>query len=509
MSNLKENLELFDKEERMSLDGFTESDIKHHPKAKALIELFEAVKLQILKDSSELFDKFDVNFNISAINPGKHDQFQETLVNAMSFKYKMNGDAKETLDITANFNFTKLCSMPSTEAYATMYCIMHDACLKKKQLISGSSSVKFGKENDVDESQTEQNESSKTQDEKTISQYFKEFLKKLLGLENVDENELSLVSQNLAKEFGGNGIKAGDLFADPNGKNLLAERYGKVVSQGHHAQATYLAGVISQDDFQAVRSNDINELKSFCIKFSKEFLANYNISPDAVEITFLNEGAEGSFKDKRDAGQAVNYNLRALQALNNPAEIVMAMAHELTHAVDCIDNKSKGLQNANGTGLRYNLVGGSRKGIERFMGQGESQEVENFLQELEATCYKINPNERSARMGELVALEFMEKMQTDDTMKKYMKQSIKSFQDYQKETNEAIALSRNLESEYRSGIQGMVRSLDVKKHIESRLSYIKELASKGMLKQSDEGIKSANAVMQNLNAQQEGLVQPE
>ena len=95
-------------------------------------------------------------------------------------------------------------------------------------------------------------------------------------------------------------------------------------------------------------------------------------------------------------------------------------------------------------------------------------------------CYHLNPNERSAREGELIALEFMKGLTPNKAMQRCIDSSIKSYNNYQ---NSVISDYKNLEeilSEAKA-LRGRVNSSKTREIIDARIKYLRQLKEKNLL----------------------------
>ena len=111
----------------------------------------------------------------------------------------------------------------------------------------------------------------------------------------------------------------------------------------------------------------------------------------------------------------------------------MTLSHELTHAVDSSLNKAAGKVNMeDGTGLLNDIS-------EDISGSGATGKVKDLLVELKSFCYHINENERSARIGELSALIFMQKVGSKDPkIQQEIATSVAKYKRYQQKTIDMI-----------------------------------------------------------------------
>lgn len=607
MEDLKKQFELLNKTGNVPLGGFKKEDFQSNPKVKAIISIMRSAIDNIKKSAEDIFEEFNVKFNISA-----SDGVSEPYVNAVNFDFQ-NDSEKQTLLMSLNFNFSKLATLPGPEIYTFVYYTLRSSLLQKRKSMPNSNEYKFGKEVDLEEKSAENDQNfdreGKYKKPKNIFvEYIKAFLRKLFGLDakaELDnfseaylqnaENNFEQTAQEVAKTFAAKGIVANEMFDNPptlsgESKNLsenenklsdseqtktetelegesqteststkkaeseeldislineivasrkddfesktsskvsskkngidiglideiLASRYSSVVKQGNHQQATYLMGVFLNDDFNVNSLVGANEaqLKDFCEKFARRFLQNSGLDASSYKITYDkfdrygNERAAGTYIDY-GSSQTININISQVKAINNPAEVVMILAHELTHAVDSSVNKQKGKVTEEGYGLLNNTIGvtGGLEQIKTYerVNSNDSKDVERvnaiyrYAVKLTEACYRLNPNERSAREGELIALEFMKGLTPNKTMQRCIDSSIVSYNNYQ---NAVISDYRNLEeiiSEAKT-IRGMCRSSETKEIIDSRINYLKQLKENNLLNIS--GVKESIEAAKKIN----------
>ena len=174
-------------------------------------------------------------------------------------------------------------------------------------------------------------------------------------------------------------------------------------------QANALVNEFSREEFNLIMAGNgtvagMRDLEAFCEKFANNFLQNSGLKVGTYEIKFSDSGDLGTYTDN-GGKQFITININKINKMDNPAEVIMTLAHELTHMVDSSLNKKEGEV----FGLsRNNEVGGVDKN------------ATGFVARMQSVYYKVNPHERSARRGELVALEFMANMQPGETIKKYI-----------------------------------------------------------------------------------------
>lgn len=496
LSERKIAFEEFNKAGNVPQDGFSKDDLKTSAKVKALMKIIELAEKDVKKKASEIFDEFNVDFKITSSDNSK---LSEDIVNAINFNFSGDGD-KKNLTVALNFNFSKLAQLPPDVVHSVVYSTMYNSLLKKREITAGENNFKFGKKVEMEENTPHINDANFDREgnyveSHPILDFVKKILFKLLG---VRESENSSCARHIESDLIESGISPQDLFENPNGSNILAERYGKVVKQGYDQQATNLLGAISQDEFESLKSNDDSQIKAFCEKYARIVLASSNVPDKTISITFNNVGMMGEYIDYGGTKQSVNINIDAVKAMKNPAEVVMILSHELTHSIDSTINKASDFESTGkmGYGLKDNLVGDPTQGIEGVK-ENESAEVYNYVKHLQEICYRVNPNERSARIGELTALKFMQGMNTDAVMQKYMQTSIDSYVRYQNKTLDNMAEVKTLDTQIKtengkmfvvsaSGEMLEVKSESTKALIKSRIDYLKNLEQRGMINPEQE-----------------------
>lgn len=595
MDDLKKQFDILSKSGNVPLGGFTKEDFKTNPRVKAVIAIMRSAMENVKKSAEDIFEEFNVNFNISA-----SDRVDEPYVNAVNFDFKSGAD-KQNLLVSLNFNFSKLASLPGPEIYTFVYHTLRSSLLEKRKSMPNANEYKFGKEVDLDEKAAENDqefnrEGKYVKPRNIFVEYIKAFLRKLFGLdskvdlENISSEYLQNIDRNyentareVAKTFAEKGIVATEMFDNPpnlteisnkssaveeeqsktqttsqsesetksESKNesdeldmdvinnilasrkdnfeqektvsnvpeykniatnksdldlgvidsILASRYNKVVKQENHQQATFLMGVFLNDGFNFNSLINANEaqLKEFCEKFARKFLQNSGLDSNTYKITFDrfdrngNERAAGTYIDY-GSSQTININISQVKAINNPAEVVMILAHELTHTVDSSLNKQKKKVTEDGYGLLNNTIGsvGSLNDVKR----DESERVYDFVKELTEVCYHLNPNERSAREGELIALEFMKGLSPNKTMQKCIDSSIESYTRYQKMVISDFNNLANLIAKAKE-IKKIAKSSKTIEVIDERLKYLKQLKENNLLNIS--GVKESIDMAQEIN----------
>ena len=461
--------------------GFSKDDLKNHKKVEALKEIINFAFEKIKENANDIFDEFNVNLKITSCD---NSDLSQKIVNATKFNFAQES-GKQSLDVSVNFNFSKLAQLPPEEVYAAIYHTLYNSLIKRRALTSDGKGYKFGK--DVEEPQQDKNAGKTSSQGGIIARYLKKFLCKLLGL---TEEDYAKSAAQIDHAFIESGIKPSDMFANPNGTNLLTERFARVAELAdkrkeegldavYSQQSTYLLSEISKDQFESLKTGDQERIKAFCENFIRTFAASNGLPPNAIEARFLsdNDAPLGEYVDF-GTRQEIQINLGKIKS---PSEVVMTLAHELTHAVDSSANKGRGITTKEGYGLQYNIGSNLREEIKEAKGAVGY----DFLQELQEICYRVNPNECSARKGEIVAIKFMQGMQPDETMKAHIGRSITSFENYQNKVIEAM--SKVDSPEKIAALYAKYSKLfpkpaePAKSMIEDRLGYLQLLLKNGKL----------------------------
>lgn len=480
VKNIKDFNEIFsdyDKSGVLPLDGFSVEDLETHKRVKSLIKIIDLVS-ESLKDRFKDYGNLNIEITPQTAAHGTN----KPLIDAWNFE--LNNDPLTNnveLNVDANVNFDKLAQMPAPEAFAALYFPFYTSILKN---------VEKRKENIADEVDFQKAGQSKRKDEKkqsdpSIFSYIKRFIAEYFGLDfaSVDEQSIHAIAGDLQT----GGVTREQLFENPNGQNLLAERFAKVSKQSHQQQATALLGVFSKKEFNSIVNGSDSELQDFCKKFADQFLQNSGIDQGNYKITFGRAGGDlGRYRDHGVNGQEIIIDINAIRKLGNPAEALMTLAHELTHMVDSSVNKELGNVSRRGMGLsEHNLVG------------SVDQNATGFLREMEDVYYLANPHERSARQGELVALEFMMGMNPNPTMKAYIDRSLKGFKNYQKQTLTALQTRvDSLIAKYESQRNSLGYDAKTMQYIETVMEDLKQMKAKGILniKEDLKALEDANAM---------------
>lgn len=497
---LKEILDAYDKAGDVPAEGFSKEQLSKAAANQKIDELKKVIKKaenDIRKDAADFFEEFNVKFKYTSSD---NKNLGESDINAIAFDF--DNKEKQNLTISVNFNLSTIGKLAGVELYSVVYKTLHSALLKKKEAVGGGKNFKFGKEEELYQDQQSaddknlDNEGKKAEKPLSLLDYIKKFLKEFFGyeqdFEGLDSNEISNLTvqddyskcaERIANNLASGGITPQDVFENPYGKNPVAERYTKVEKVESRQQAAHLLGVFSQKEFSDLKSNDPQSIRDFCEKYARTVLSMHGINEGEIGITFNSKDSIGNYVDYGN-GQEININIDKIMKKNNPAEVIMTIQHELTHAIDSTKHKD----GRNVYGLTNNLVGDRKKiavSDNDIIPSGDSVKddanktnVENFINELKDICYKVNPNERSAREGELAAIEFMQGLHkdADEDMKKCIKNSIKNYNTYQTKVLQAIQKAPNMKNIFDSQYKSIVKeSSGTYKTIEQMLNYIDSL----------------------------------
>lgn len=466
--------------------GLSSAQLTTSVKLKAALEIIKLAEKNLRAQGFRLFSECDVKI---AYTFNDNKGLDRKLVNAFSAKFSEN---KKNLSVAINFNASYLAQLGAEEVYGVAYAYLYNSLVKKREKDFSESEVKLQKEDDLEqdlqETTSEANFNGETDVSKQrhpIKEFFVQILKLILGedFNSLESEDVSkLIETNLAK----NGITSEEFFENPNGKNLLAERYGKVVKNGYLQQSTFLLGVISKNEFNALKTGNDAEIKDFCVKYVNCILANSNIGKN-VEVKFESGKYLGEYNDYGNR-QEICIDIERIKKKNNPAEVVMTLQHELTHAIDSSYNKSRGVTE-DGYGLVDNLVGGAKENINKVHAKNDANQqlVRDYFVRLQKICYDVNPNECSARMGELAAVKFMQGLHSDKTMQKYIDKSIKAYVSHQENVLESIGKIDEIIHEFETVKKlGDLQTNDL---IRERIEYLLRLREEGKI--NEESIKKS------------------
>lgn len=466
VQSLKEIFEEFEKTSRIPASGLSRENCLNYARVSKLLDIIDKVKKSIINQFQE-FGELEINITPTF-------EISEPICNAASFSLSEDHNSgTKHLSVSQNFNFNKLASLPGPEAYACVYYPLYNSVLKRISSKTQQEDVDFHKKG---QEKTGSNHAVSTKN--YLTQFLSNEFSKLY--DKIDNP----VIKSIVQIFLQNEITDDVLFDNPKGQNLLAERFIKVVKQDSLQQATFLLGEFSGDSkngLNIIQPADESQIREFCERYVKTVLAGAGLKESAVKLTFESKGDIGQYTDY-GTYQELNINLQKISKLKNPAEIVMTLSHELTHAIDSSANKAMGNTEAGGYGLLDNLVGDSKQDLKKLT--NEPEEVVRYFKDLNKICYHVNPNERSARLGELSAIRFMQNMHPDSKMQEYIQKSINSYKREQERVVQSINSVNDIQAKYIE-IKNLASS-DTQMLIEERLNYLSSLQSRGLLNAEQE-----------------------
>lgn len=207
--------------------------------------------------------------------------------------------------------------------------------------------------------------------------------------------------------------------------------------------------------------HETKELRDFCKEYIDQYMSSNGLK--SVRVTFNTvdkNGAPlemGTFFDSDNP--RINVNLGKVKSIS---EFMMTLSHELAHAVDSLKNKLKVAEGKEIKGVTMS------RGLADYISEDMSvpeQKLKNnpkalaVLRKISNLCYKVNPNERNARVMELSAIRFMKNIAKDPASKKQLEESVASFVKYQTETENAI---KDLRGGCLDGLETALRESGVK-----------------------------------------------
>ena len=317
-----------------------------------------------------------------------------------------------------------------------------------------------------------------------------------------DLDTLDIQGKSIEKvdAFLGNTHKARINHLGKRAEELLINPETEVLGVSYLEQVQALIGTDTSDPNYSDLARKFNTLangercingpaaKEICEFIVHDFLSKRNIVD--AKITYDNKGALGSFYEQE---HRININLDKLEKKGSFTELAMTLTHELTHAVDAV--KTNGLQNDIS---------------EKFVHTTQNEDVSAFMKNLLRLSYKVNPNEKSARLGELYGLMIMTKVGSNNaSVKGEIAQSIESFKRYQRTTIEIIQqlpqkldkIHADLKAFLSSG--AIIENSPLYKEIMERIEYISDVGLNVSVEQELESIEMADLMLKG----EEGLLE--
>ena len=516
----KELLALFDRFDNLKASQFvTETalvTLKNHIDWDLVLkQKIECINLFIKQIQNKMNMKYAKALNMGFVLHGSQHYYADPNMPSVLTKVNiltMNG--KNIAPISLNIPLDKLISMPALEFY-TILSAMTEIAIQSmdKGKANEFESVDIGKVREdkvlqVDEKLEETADKIVDKDKahELLSKYLEYFLSETCGNEfERFENIASLVATDIISEMESDEIEKmlGIFFdfsqlneealrhvADFTGKEVAELRedclFNKSQSLWNDPDKEPQALNITQQ-YQTLMSNRLKSqfsdlvkhqedgfegsvnVREFCKNYADTFMTSNGLKP--ILVTFKNEGELGTYIDSAKS-QKININLSKITTVS---ELVSTLSHELTHAVESSINKSTGNQTKEGFGLADNI---SLDISKTTLTEGTKEH--DLLKQLNKYCYRLNPNERSARYGELSALKLMQAIVSTEKEKQQLRDTIASFRSYQSTTLEVIANLKDekffadLEAQIQSVLASNIPESDKQLFIE-RLDYIKKM----------------------------------
>ena len=231
------------------------------------------------------------------------------------------------------------------------------------------------------------------------------------------------------------------------------------------------ANLVKQDYLSASNINVIE----FCKNYADSFMKSNGLKP--IKLTFNSNSSDlGTFIDS-GTSQRININIKKIAKCGSVSTLVTTLSHELTHAVDASMNKISGNRTADGYGLHDNISNDiSASTLKSKPPKPEYQ----LLIDLNKYCYRINPNERKARFGELSGIKLLQEISVTEKEKTQLDNTIKKYKDYQSKTLEVLknlndpAYFSDLEKKVEDVLKSNIADEDKDMFVE-RIEYIKDI----------------------------------
>lgn len=332
-------------------------------------------------------------------------------------------------------------------------------------------------------------------------------MKKILSVFfDFESSGLDVVAETKIDQFLGRSSGARVACIRGKEEQFAEDPEKEVIARGYEEQANALLSTYASDPsnkdlakkFHVISTGERvltgPAVQEFCVDYVHNLLHASNIVD--IPVTFEPKGELGTFHD--GINPSININLQKLKKMGSYTELAMTISHEITHAIDAIKNRSQGLHNEKGGGLLNSIS-------EKISGSGAKGEAKNLLVDLNNYCYRINPNERNGRFGELSALLFMQKVGVGDpTITQEMNVSIQKYIKYQTKTRTFIQNLPEKLQEFRNTFKRLVDSGELPKSIpaynliKERIDYLDQNSNGITFNQETESIEKANEILRQL-----------
>ena len=297
--------------------------------------------------------------------------------------------------------------------------------------------------------------------------------------------------------FLGNTHQARLSHLNKRAQDLLADSNTEVLGLSYLEQVESILGTDSSDPNYSDLSRKFETMsngekclsgaavKEFCLAYVNDFMAKRNLKN--VKVSFNEKGALGTYIESE---HRININLKKLQKIGSYTELAMTISHEMTHAADA----AKGITEGYG-GLKDDIS-------EKFKHTTDNADVNDFIKKLLKISYKVNPNERSARLGEISALMFMAKNGSKNpSIQAELKKSVSSFKNYQTRTINIIKKLPETYKELETELNGLIGSgalierSPLHREIEERMKYISDFGLNASIEEELKSIEYADLIL--------------
>lgn len=440
-------------------------------------------------------------------------------------------------DVGMNINIKRLSKLPALEVYSIIYCSLYKFANRNEneEDLDYDLALDLGSDDNKADGQDEKKKNnSKAKAIECLAGYLNKFLPKYFDGKFKEFTAISnLVAKQIVEEMGEEDFeKILSIFfkfekldskAERIVENFLGESEGyrleflnykatellldpkkEAVGLNYLQQSEELLSVSTKNKFRDAinsESKSLADFKDFCVSYANRFMNSNNLAN--INVTFNPEGALGEFYDSNPP--RINVNLNRIDSIS---ELAATLSHELTHAVDSCTNRAKGnFDRENNSGLLNNISEDiSSSGLK------ESDPAYSFLRELKNYCYHVNPNERHARIGELSALNFIDEMSKDKTIKNVnlrgqLSTSISKFVAYQERT---VKMMNELSSEkiesWENRLNGEFKNIPskAKEMIKERIKYLEGMIGAGLgIEAEQESIEAARRILEQKQKEQE------
>ena len=396
--------------------------------------------------------------------------------------------------VALNLNVHTTMTLPPQELYASIYAVVYNALLVKT-LTRNNKPLLFNEDFNYNNTFEKGMGELKTDVDFVIS-YLKYFLSKYLGSEYKSFDVARKIVDDIGPDEAFKMFSMDSRIAVPSDKDLLIARNRELIRKytttlnsdnsqlavGFMQQSIQLISVDLESSFKKIVSmNNTSGIRDFASDYVIDFLQSNDLPADYVQLTFKEDSSKGAFYDGA-VPKIINVDLSKIE---NITDLVMTLAHESTHALDSYSKEFGGARNRNDNDIEWDSI--SESGLDKH------SEAYNLLRKVDCYCYHLDSDERRARLAELSALKFMQRMaESDYSLKEEIRANTEKFERYQQKTIDiANRLYNNSESNELkeilrryNNIKDMLPS-KARKMFEQRIDFLESL-SKSSLDMSKE-----------------------